>query len=64
MSGKLVKRAVVRVTRSPMNPLRWALDLECGHEEWCTSKNRPVRKTVLCEKCREAGALPQPGEKP
>jgi len=51
VNDRLIKRAVVRVTRSPMNPHRWALDLECGHEEWCTAKNRPTRKQVYCEKC-------------
>jgi len=44
-------RKVVKVTRSPMNPKRWSLDLECGHELWLTSDRKPSRKSALCPKC-------------
>ncbi len=44
-------KKVIKVTQSPMNPLRWLLDLECGHDVWVTSKKRPTRKTVSCDKC-------------
>ena len=42
-------RKVVRVDRSPMNPMRWSLTLECGHEVWVTQKTRPTRMYVTCE---------------
>jgi len=42
---------VWRVTRSPMNPLRWCLTLDCNHEEWITAKSRPVRQFMRCSKC-------------
>lgn len=45
------QRLVRRVDRSPMNPLRWRLELECGHEEWVTSKRRPIAKTRRCRPC-------------
>lgn len=41
---------VRRVTQSPLNPLRWALDLECGHELWVTQKKRPALVTVETER--------------
>ena len=47
------KRLVVRIDQSPMNPHRWCITLECGHEEWITSKKKPTTKTrrcLLCEK--------------
>lgn len=34
-----------------MNPLRWSLDLACGHEVFVTSKTRPTRKRENCSKC-------------
>jgi hypothetical protein len=51
----LARRDVVRVTQSPMNPKRWALDLSCGHEVWVTARTKPSRKTELCGRCRELG---------
>jgi hypothetical protein len=51
---------VLRVTQSPMNAERWVLDLECGHEEWVTSKRRPVRRTHLCTKCETRVAVKEP----
>lgn len=42
---------VVRVTQSPMNAMRWCLELDCGHEAWCTSKRKPTRKIEPCETC-------------
>ena len=35
------KRRVVRVLRSPMNPHRWCLELECCHDVWVTAKSSP-----------------------
>lgn len=52
-------RNVTRVTRSPMNALRWVLDLACGHEVFVTSKSRPRRAKAKCEKC-ERGPLAEP----
>jgi hypothetical protein len=43
--------AVTRVTQSPMNALRWVLDLACGHEAFVTSKSKPRRTKAKCEKC-------------
>lgn len=53
----LVRRAmancvpVKRITQSVLNPVRWCLDLECGHETWVTANRRPTRKTAKCERC-------------
>lgn len=47
-SQKQLRRMVVRVTRSPLNPHRWALDLSCGHEVWVTARTRPTRSTAVC----------------
>jgi len=44
---------VLRATQSPLNPRRWCLDLECGHEVWVTSKRKPVRQESWCPKCFE-----------
>lgn len=48
-----MKQAVIRVTQSPMNALRWCLDLSCGHEVWVTGKRKPTAKTAQCEKCEK-----------
>jgi hypothetical protein len=44
-------KQVTRVTQSPLNKLRWCLDLECGHDEWVTSKRRPTTKKYKCSRC-------------
>lgn len=44
-------RVVIRITQSPMNPIRWCFDLACGHEQWDTSKRKPTRKTMRCHSC-------------
>lgn len=46
------KRVVIRADRSPLNRQRWLLQLECGHEEWITSKSRPQRQTMTCQTCK------------
>lgn len=46
-----VKRLVRRVDRSPLNAMRWCMELECGHEEWVTSKRRPTARTMRCRPC-------------
>ena len=45
-------RRVMRADQSPMNPTRWCLGLDCGHEEWVYSLSRPTRTTEYCDKCR------------
>jgi len=50
-----VKRNVLQVKQSPLNPLRWMLVLECGHDTWVTAKRRPQRKTSHCAACPQAG---------
>lgn len=32
---------IVSATRSPMNFLRWFLELDCGHDLWVTRKKKP-----------------------
>ena len=46
------RQQVTRVVQSPMNPLRWALELDCGHDEWVTQKSRPTRNTAKCSTCQ------------
>ena len=48
---RLPVKAVTRVDRSPMNPIRWCLTLECGHEEWINSKSKPKRQLQGCTRC-------------
>lgn len=43
-----MKRKVLRIVQSPMNPQRWCLELDCGHEEWVTAKARPKRTYTNC----------------
>jgi hypothetical protein len=42
---------VLRVDQSRMNPNRWCLELECGHEVWITAKKRPTRQRINCPTC-------------
>jgi len=44
-------RNVMRVDRSPLNRMRWCLHLVCGHDEWMTSRTRPLRKHHWCSIC-------------
>jgi len=50
---KKPRQRVKRVTQSPLNPQRWCLELECGHDEWVTSKTRPKRAKAECSTCFE-----------
>lgn len=52
---RVVLCKVVRVSQSPMNAQRWALDLACGHEEWVTRKRKPTMSMLPCSKCKEKG---------
>ena len=45
------KSSVESVKQSPMNALRWCLQLDCGHDEWVTAKRRPTRNTAPCGTC-------------
>jgi hypothetical protein len=47
------KQAVIRADRSPLNPKRWCLTLQCGHETWVTSNARPSRAHANCETCAD-----------
>lgn len=44
------KRKVVRVDKSPMNPKRKVVELECGHELW-VNRAPKVGAIVKCEAC-------------
>ena len=50
---KIPPARIERVTQSPMNGQRWALDLDCGHGAWVTAKRRPTRQTLQCRRCQE-----------
>lgn len=42
---------VISVKRSPLNPRQWHMALECGHDQWVTSSNKPSRKKQYCATC-------------
>jgi hypothetical protein len=46
----MMKR-VRRITQSPLNKLRWCLELECGHDVWITKGYRPLMHSANCIKC-------------
>lgn len=48
-----MKQAVVAATQSPLNRLRWMIDLACGHYVWVTRKGKPQAKMVECPVCSE-----------
>jgi hypothetical protein len=48
---KISLRQVVRVNQSPMNPLRWCIELSCRHEVWVTRKSKPKVKVMSCAEC-------------
>ena len=48
--------AVLRVTQSPMNAVRWVLDLACGHQAWVTSYAKPRVIKKACDICTEEEA--------
>lgn len=50
-------RKVLSATRSPLNPHRWLLELDCGHEVWVTAGNAGKsfrRKKFPCRTCIDA----------
>lgn len=53
---KAAKRDVKVITRSPMNALRWCLQLSCGHDVWVTRKGPPKVQRLFCERCATAAA--------
>ena len=61
---EMIAKKFSRVTRSPLNPVRWALDLECGHEVWVTSQRKPARKIAPCEACTRAAETSSSGGAP
>lgn len=56
-----IKRAVTRKDQSPTNPLRWCIQLECGHELWITGERPPKYQSAMCAKCAADSAS---GEQP
>lgn len=48
-----MRQGVIAVHQSLLNPQRWLLRLECGHEMWMTSKTRPTRLFAKCDQCKE-----------
>src|SRR5882672_1893650 len=44
-------RTVLKITQSPLNPRRWSLDLNCGHDIWVTARRKPTRQFAPCPKC-------------
>jgi len=44
---------ILAVKQSPMNALRWCLQLDCGHDQWVTAKRRPTRVSIKCDRCAE-----------
>jgi len=44
-------RRVRRIDQSPLNELRWCLELECGHEVWITKGYRPLMHSANCLQC-------------
>jgi len=44
------------VKQGPLNPLRWCLQLDCGHDQWVTAKSRPTRQTIRCGRCADRAA--------
>lgn len=46
------KKTVFKIRQSPLNALRWSVDLECGHELWVTSARKPKAKRMQCPQCR------------
>lgn len=48
-----MKSRVESVKQSPLNPRRWCLQLDCGHDEWVTANRRPQRIEQRCSKCLE-----------
>lgn len=41
-----MKSKVIRASQSPLNKLQWLCELDCGHEQWVTSKRKP--RVVEC----------------
>lgn len=49
-----VLSAVTAVRQSPLNAMRWNLELACGHEVWVSAKRKPKRKRQECHPCTAA----------
>jgi hypothetical protein len=48
-----MKSLVKSVKKSASNDRMWCLSLDCGHDQWFTSKKKPIRKKIQCETCQE-----------
>lgn len=64
MTEKTKSKAVLKITQSPLNKLRWSIDLECGHEQWVTSHTKPKKKRMLCRDCDPGRPVPPHGSGP
>ena len=49
--GERIPATVLSVKQSPLNPKQWCCNLDCGHDQWITAKQRPTRKTLKCDRC-------------
>lgn len=52
-SAPIPHARIETVKQSPLNALRWCLQLDCGHDQWVTAKSRPTRRTIRCSRCVE-----------
>lgn len=58
----MMKRKILKATQSPLNPTRWSLDLECGHELWETLTRRPrLGAWRTCTLCKLSAKTPPQG---
>ena len=48
---------VLQIKQSPLNVQRWCCILDCGHDQWITQKQKPTRKTLVCERCNQLVAV-------
>ena len=44
------REIVLSATRSPLNKLRWLVQLACGHEHWVAQRSRPTGRR-FCVEC-------------
>jgi hypothetical protein len=51
---KIIRRKILRVVQSPLNPKQSLLELECGHAVWMNSTRKPTATAAACEKCTKA----------
>ncbi len=48
---------IVRADQSPLNKVRWMLELACGHQFWKSTNRRPKPGAkIACPMCRDEAA--------